>query len=348
MRNLTILTGKKNFFGQTRKPWVSIDTELLKNSIAGHGYNVRTLQFHEALNSGEQITDSAIFYTFSQKPDLRNYIFDTVHFLETRGNKLIPSSDLLRCHENKGFQELYKKERGLHSLTTLYLSTISESENYEFEYPAVLKTTDGSNGNGVFLIRDKDELKTKLNSLRTQNLWTKIDLFRRKYLRRKKVYKEYPDYSNKTDFIQYREYVAGEVNYVLQEFVPDLNYDYRVLILGGKFFPMKRFNRPDDFRASGAKKFDFNFNPDEGLLNFSKEVYDKLSTPFLSLDICYDGMKYYLIEFQALHFGITAFIKNNHFFSNSSGQWIKKEKNGSLEESFADGIVDYLNKLNDV
>ena len=46
-------------------------------------------------------------------------------------------------------------------------------------------------------------------------------------------------------------------NYVLfQEFIPDNSYDTRVTVIGNRAFAYRRFNRPNDFRASGSGNFD--------------------------------------------------------------------------------------------
>ena len=46
-------------------------------------------------------------------------------------------------------------------------------------------------------------------------------------------------------------------NYALfQEFLPGNEYDTRVTVIGDRAFAFRRFNRPDDFRASGSGKID--------------------------------------------------------------------------------------------
>ena len=47
-----------------------------------------------------------------------------------------------------------------------------------------------------------------------------------------------------------------QVGYVLfQEFLPDNNHDTRVTVIGNRAFAYRRFNRPNDFRASGSGNF---------------------------------------------------------------------------------------------
>ncbi|UCE04868.1 MAG: hypothetical protein JSW07_14750, partial [bacterium] len=116
INRIILLTGNNNFFGQTRKPWVSMNVEKLQGIIRDHGFEVERYSFHEIVNRTEIVKNSIIFYTFSQKENRREYIKDVIHYLGNSGNILIPSYDLLLCHENKGYQELYKKRINLTSL----------------------------------------------------------------------------------------------------------------------------------------------------------------------------------------------------------------------------------------
>ncbi len=49
-----------------------------------------------------------------------------------------------------------------------------------------------------------------------------------------------------------------EKNYVyFQDFISANSGDTRITVIGNRAFGLRRFNRPDDFRASGSKHFDF-------------------------------------------------------------------------------------------
>jgi len=49
-----------------------------------------------------------------------------------------------------------------------------------------------------------------------------------------------------------------EINYVyFQEFLPDNQYDTRITVIGDRAFGFRRFNRKDDFRASGSGNIDY-------------------------------------------------------------------------------------------
>jgi glutathione synthase/RimK-type ligase-like ATP-grasp enzyme len=339
---IVVLTGNNNFFGQTRKPWVSMNFKKIHNILCENGFTVEKYTFNEIAGLDDRINNSLIFYTFSQKLNRRIYINDIIRYIDNGSNFLIPSYDLLKCHENKGYQELYKKKIGLNTISAHYFSSIDELRHHDIKFPIVLKTIDGSNGKGVFLAKNKNELIEIVNNLERQNTFTLLDLFRRKYFRRKKSYKEYSDYSNKKDYEQYKDYILKEKNFILQEFIPDLKFDYRVLVLYDKYYVTKRHIKKNDFRASGAKRFDFNFKADTDLLNYARDIYNKFDTPFLSMDICIHQDNFYLFEFQALHFGINVFVKSNGYYILDNDNWQFIEKSLNLETEIANGLIKYI------
>ena len=341
---IILLTGNNNFFGQTRKAWVSMDANKLQNMIREQGFDVEKYSFHEILNQNRDIRNSIIFYTFSQKINRRDYIKDVVHFLDNGSNLIIPPYDLLLCHENKGFQELFKKRINFPSLSSCYFSSIEEISDYPIRFPIVLKTVDTSNGKGVFLIKSQNDLVKVVQKLGKQNVLTRLDLVRRKYFRRKKSYKHYPDYSNRKDYYQYKNYILKEKNFILQEFLPNLTFDYRVLILYDKYYVMRRNTKKNDFRASGAKIQEFEIEFDHSLLNYAREVYNKFNTPFLSLDIGFHQNKYYLFEFQALHFGLNVFVKSIGFYTQDNNNWNfnRNENRPEIESEIAGALAKYV------
>jgi len=339
---LILLTGNNDFFGQTRKPWVSMDVRQMIRVFEQHGFEVEKYSFHQIANQDRAIHDSFIFYTFHQKLNRRNYLKDVVRFLDDGTNILIPNYDLLLCHENKGYQELYKKRIGLSSLQGYYFSSEQELADYPIQYPVVLKSVDTSNGKGVFLAHDPIQLKKLIRKLEKQSLLVKLDLLRRKYFRRKKTYKEYPDYSNRTDYFQYRDYILKERNFILQQFVPGLTTDFRVLIFFDKYFVMRRHAKKDDFRASGTKIQEYDIEVDERLLEFASQVYAKFDTPFLSLDIGGFQDKFYLFEFQALHFGINVVIKTKGYYQRRGEHWQFIPSKAKIEHEIAGGLIKYL------
>lgn len=340
--DLIILTGDNNFYGQTRKAWVSMDVQRIENRLASLGYSITRYPVQEIYNQNIALSGKTILYSFSQKENVRQYIRDLIFHL-SKSNRIIPSVDLLLCHENKGYQELYKRELELTGLKAWYFSSLEDIDAYDIPFPVVLKTISGSNGKGVFLIHNKSDLIKKVRTLTHVGFWTQVDLLRRRYFRRR-TYPDYPNHDDYLDYLQYREYITRHQNFILQEFIPGLTFDTRVLALEGKFFLARRHTRKGDFRASGTKKFDFNFTPENALLEYAENIVHRFNTPFLSMDIVHDGKNYSLIEFQASHFGVSAITKSRGYYIREGSSWNFRDNKQEVEFEIADSLDRYLKR----
>jgi len=342
MRELVLLTAPKRFIGQTRRPWVPLDVDRFISELKNKSITVREYEYHQAANTAE-LQNSTIFYSFSQVENLRAYLRDLVFSLQQRGNKVLPSYELLLCHENKGYQEHYKKLLGITSPWAYYLSRKEEITSYNISYPVVLKSLEGSNAKGVALVKNQQELLHKINLWEGKLGWyDRWDLFRRNYLRKAKQFPGYPQYSNKLDQEQYREHIEPRLRFVLQEFIPGLDSDYRVIVLGDRFYVSRRMTKQGDWRASGTKLFTYDPKPNPDLLDYASSLYYKVSSPSLAMDVGISDNGLHLFEFQALHFGVTPIVLGPGYFIKHRGDWQFQEGSGSYEVELAYAIDHYL------
>ncbi len=342
MMDITLLTGQDGFFGQSRKPWVSLDTRLLVKELELQDVSVDWHSFSEVANHRVEIRNSVVFYAFSQREHRREYIKDLMRHLD-RENRLVPSLDLLFCHENKGYAELYKRRMGILQPQAWYLSGAEDLDALTVSYPIVLKTVSGTNARGVWLCRDEAELRKHIAAISGKvSLGKRFSYYRRRHFRAKRQYPGYPDFQPARDAEQWLAYMTPGQRFVLQDFIPDLDCDYRVIAAGRRFYLMKRLTRGGDFRASGTKRFVFDFTPPEGLLDFARDVYHRLDSPFLSMDIGHSGGGFHLFEFQALHFGTAAIVRSRCYYQSEGGVWSRVEGHSSLEQVLAQGLTDYL------
>lgn len=346
VKQLYVLTGYSNFIGQTRKPWVSIDTEAFIQELQKLGYEVHKHSFHDVINGGIDIQNSLVFYSFSHRDNLRHYIRDCLMYLQTQGNTIIPSFELFCCHENKGWQELLKRKLGIHSLDYHYFSSKRELAGYDLRFPLVLKTLSGSNSTGVALVHSVDDVIRTLHKHEAKvSPAQAFDFWRRKYLRGHTQFPGYPNYDLRKDARLYKDFKTPELPFILQEFIPGLSYDYRVIVMGDKYFVAKRHTKAGDFRASGAKLFDFTLCRSEPILDYAKELYQSFQTPFLSIDLgeTAEG-ELYLFEYQALNFGINAIVRGKGYFSNASGAWNFIEFAPVFERYLAEGLDHFIKR----
>lgn len=84
----------------------------------------------------------------------------------------------------------------------------------------------------------------------------------------------------------YRPWELHKGYVYLQEFLPDNPYDTRVWVIGNRAFAIRRYNRPDDFRASGSGRVEW----DPGLIDMDAvtlafDVAQRLRLSSVNLDI---------------------------------------------------------------
>lgn len=346
MKELYLLTAYAGFMGQSRKPWASIDTALFVNELSRLGYTVHQHEFHEVINGRLQLFDSTVIYSFSHRDNLRHYIRDCLLYLKANGNTLVPSFELFTCHENKGWQELLKNTLDVHSLSYLYFSSKRELKGYELNFPLVFKTLTGSNSTGVALVNsEKDVLQELKKHEPALTLAQKLDFFRRKHLRKYKHFAGYPVYDLYRDALSYQDYMTAEIPFILQDFIPGLSYDYRVIVLGDKYFLSKRHTKAGDFRASGAKLFDFEIAAPASILDKAQALYKSFNAPCLSIDLGEDADgKLYLFEYQASHFGINAIVRGHGYYLYRDGRWQFTEAKPEFERFLAQSLDLYLKR----
>ncbi len=122
----------------------------------------------------------------------------------------------------------------------------------------------------------------------------KIGLINRLKVFNFSLYKYYRFYG-----IKIRDYLVGkdyskmwqvQKNYVLfQKYLPNNDYDTRVAVTGNRAFAFKRFNRPNDFRASGSNNWDIDQNSiDKEFIRIAFEVSKRLKFKSMAYDFIYD------------------------------------------------------------
>jgi glutathione synthase/RimK-type ligase-like ATP-grasp enzyme len=285
------------------------------------------------------IKNSIVFAISSQKPYHKQYVDDIMEVLSLHNNVLVPSKNILRCHENKGYQEYYKKIIGIDSLEGYYFN--NDTVNYDYirktyHFPLVLKQIDGSGSRGVVLVKSEDELRKEVSSF-------KISTHVRFMIYcRESIFKFFKLKYNRSKLDYYKDHS----NFVIQEFVPNLKFDYKVLIFFDRYYVLKRNIKENDFRASGSGNFEF-VEIEDSLLEYAKNIFEKINEPFMSLDICFDGEKYYLIEYQGIHFGQYTQLNADGYYNKNEATWIYIKEKESLEDDLAYSLFNHLikNKL---
>lgn len=235
---------------------------MLKLEAARYGIDVELIRKHYDTSE-----DDIVFVHMSNKVDQRKSTKKFIRLLDKRGVKTIPTAQEGVLYDDKVEQSKLFSDYMPPTLCTKYYSkayTFAETHGF----PLVSKSRQGSNSNNVRLINNLAELQNEIDLI-----FFSVD--------------GYP--------LHYDQY---QKNYIyLQKFIPNNNYDKRVICLGRRFFySLKRQNRDDIPFASGNK----NIEPHEDIkaYEFCRQIAEKFDLSIAGFDLIYDHElnKYYMTE----------------------------------------------------
>jgi len=206
------------------------------------------------------------------------------------------------------------------------LKPFKKIESFTSKY--VIKSSEGAMSVGVELSKNKQDLIDKIKIFSsTKNF--KLDI------------------KDGLRTLKHKRYIKESVHrkkYVIQNFIPNLKNDWKILIFGDRYYIIYRETRDNDFRASGSGKLLLNdeLPIQDGILNLAKKVYDSFDTPHLSVDIMFDGTNFHVVEFQFLYFGTSSHSKSESYFKLVDSKWERIYEKLDLEEVYVDSIVKFI------
>jgi hypothetical protein len=330
------------FWSSTRNVsyFSSLDVERIREALVGLGHPVEVLEFAELDLTRTDLAGKYVIYTSSEDDGAfyKRFIEGKVVGLEMLGAHPIPRLELLLAHHDKATMESVR-----HALlgstagqpTSQAFGTFEEYRSLEHLLPSeavVLKPTHGAGSRGVRLVGNHESsLRAVRRLMRSSTLVeTVLELVRR--LRR-------------------RNYVPRSLHrkaVVVQQYLPGLRGDYKVLRYGERYYALARDNRPGDFRASGSGRLDYapHLTTDMvPVLDAAKAWSDALGSPYCSLDIAYDpsvGVEPHLLEFQCVMFGPATAENSTGFFHLTDDGWARADEVCDLERVFAEATSSYI------
>ena len=168
------------------------------------------------------------------------------------------------------------------------------------ELPLVAKLKRGAGSTNVKLINSKTEGEEYIRKLFSEGIVstaTALGNFDQK-LRIAKQIKDPIKLAKKTiGFFKKnkreRSLANAEKGYVyFQEFMPNNDFDTRIIVVGEIAFGIRRFNKENDFRASGSGKLDFDISKiDLETVKIAFDVTNKIGGQCLAFDFVYDKNK---------------------------------------------------------
>lgn len=322
--HVLLITDFRGLIPQRIMHWDGYDLDVLQKTLERGGVEAKIIGAH-AVSFQEHLTGNrcAAIYASSQMPNYKQYLQDIIANLHFSGVQLFPGFDHMLAHEDKAFQALRLQRTDIAAPRSSVFG--DKMHAYEFlakaSYPLVGKTASGYASRGVRLIRDEAEGKAFVK----RNMRDRVLQKGRNKLTRAWQRAVPPDP------------VLGLV--IFQDYVPNLKGDWKVLIWGDKACGLHRENRPNDFRASGSGRIAFVDVPTD-VLDFAYAALAKLDLPWGSLDIAYTDQQCLLLEYQAIHFGLTTAEKGLHYYVRiAPGQWQKHMGRIQIETEMANTVL---------
>jgi len=334
---IILVDDKSNFWWSinSEKKLTSLDTKKVMKIFNTYGFQCETISFSK-MNFDRDYSGNIILYQSSEDTGLfyKSFIEDILLWLEDQGAILLPAFKYFRMHHNKAYMELnrYKFVNPiLKTIRSRVYGKLTELDQENINYPVVFKLSEGAGSRNVALARNVQDLVSMIKKLTGVFLVPTpfsfksfFKLFIKQKVLLSKAGKDYP----------YRS------KFVIQNFIPNMNGDFKVLRFGDKYYVLCRLNREGDFRASGSGKLS---NPDNidvsPILDFAQIAANEIGFPLCSMDIGFDGTNYHLLEYQCVHFGPYTLQFSNYWFEHNDNKWEKILGKSILEEEFCNVFI---------
>lgn len=174
----------------------------------------------------------------------------------------------------------------------------------ETSYPIVWKLKGGSGSRNVKLLRSAGELITlgkKMygKGIREYDAWDGVKESIRRFKMGKKTFTDVlKAFAHIVYPVRYERMSGRAYGYMyLQEFIPLNDSDYRVIVIKDKAFAIKRYTRPNDFRASGSGYIEYNKEVfKDSLIQTTFDIADKVKMQCVAFDFVYRDEEALLVE----------------------------------------------------
>lgn len=335
-RTIYLLLDYRNcFYASTRTRGASIHIGRLGGFLEKCGYELRTKRFHEIDFREQDYRDAWIVYQSSEDRDLfyKNYIEDVLLGLQLQGARLIPDFYKFRAHHNKVFMEIYRDTQCPKIGKTIKAKGYGTLEEFQEDLPKhagkrVMKPCTGALSAGVRLV-DSDQEKLRHAARLSRSVYWKdwCKNFINRIVRKNYVSKS-----------------SHRKGFIVQEYIPALTGDYKVLVYGDKYYVLCRKVRKGDFRASGSGIFSYPEEKPDKLLSFAEKLFLGFNVPFVSLDVAEAMGSLHLLEFQFISFGNYTLEKSECYYRHGPDGWEQLREVPDLEREVAASLVSFIER----
>lgn len=277
-------------------------------------------------NIVQQVEDCNAFMWHFHQGDYRDMQFAKalIMSLETKGIRCFPNSKTCWHFDNKVWEKYLLEAIGAPMVPSYVFYSKTEALRWarSTSFPKVFKLKGGASASNVRLAHTRQEAVKLIEQCFGEGFrqYRWMEHFKesyRKYEEGKASLREVlrpVKYAFKRYPTQFDHYHGREIGYAyFQDFIPNNNYDTRVVMIGGKrALGEIRYCREGDFRASGSGRFEYG-NVDKKKLTIAFETAKKLEMQTVAFDFIMDKDKPLIVEI-SYGFGI-------HGISHSGGYW---------------------------
>jgi len=341
LKEIFLLTDYKDHFGSKHNdiPYRSgMDKNLLKRYFAEHDFETKFLKFSDIDLRKMNFTNKYVLYTSTEDSGYyyKAFIEDIIFSLELVGAKVIPTFKYLHATNNKVFMEklrdiLFPEQASFFNSFSFGSWEELIASKDKVQMPCVIKTSEGASGEGVFLAKTWEELEKTVNKIsRTRDfkfeLWDLCRSLKHKGYMRDSLYRK---------------------KYLIQNFIPGLKNDWKLMVFGNNYFILYRpILKNRGFRASGCGYENLLCGKEarspDGIFDFAKDIFDSLDIPHASLDIIFDGKRFFLLEFQCVFFGTSGILCSREYFKKQNLKWINHPNVYDIEKVYVESVVEFL------
>lgn len=264
----------------------------------------------------EQLADCDAFMWHHSHISYKDALFakQLLFSLQQAGKKVFPDFNTGWHFDDKVGQKYLLEAIGASLVLSYVFYTKKEALNWieKTDFPKVIKLRGGAGASNVMLAKTKREAVKLVNKafgkgFPQSNAMSVLKERWRKYklgkTDMKDVLKGVARFFVKPEYAKMHSPEKGYAYF--QDFIPNNEYDIRIVVVGDKAFAMKRLVRQGDFRASGSGNIIYDKNQiDERCVQISFDVNKKIQSQSLALDFVFGANQNPLIV--ELSYGYTA------------------------------------------
>lgn len=229
------------------------------------------------------------------------FVRQLTYSLEKMGKKVFPDIKTSWHYEDKVGQKYLLEAVNAPMVNTYIFYSKADALKWldTASFPKVFKLRKGASSSNVQLVKDKQKAKKLVNKAFGKG-FPSISPFGR-LKERFYILKRDRDLKGLRLFLgglaRYliptivEKYSSNEKGYIFfQDFLSDNNYDTRLVVIGDRCFGFRRYNRKNDFRASGSGSIAYEKELiNEKLIEIAFNITAKLNAQSLAFDFIYEN-----------------------------------------------------------